>query len=207
MRRLHAFSLIELLVVLAVIALLMGLLLPALGAARGGARAVRCLANLRTIGQGVTMYAGDFRGHLPLSSHTTGNALDTGNWVYTLERYGVIPEARRCPDDPTPRSTSYVTNDYLEPGGGGYSRIDLIPRPTATAFAVEAHRSYTIDHLHAHLDGWTQPQQMLGQIDVNRHRGASNIVYLDGHAAPVSWQTIRATFGPDRSFLDPARAF
>lgn len=177
-----------------------------LGSARESGRAVVCLANMRTIGQSVHLYAGDFRGHLPLSSHSTGNAFSQGNWITTLKVYGTIDPARRCPSDPTNRLTSFVTNDYLEPGGGGFSRLDKIPYPTATAFAVEAHPNYLADHLHAHLDGWSVPQDMTPEIDVRRHRGTSHLIYLDGHAAGLTWATIQATFGPDHDWFNPPKA-
>lgn len=206
MRRRCAFTLIELLVTIAIIALLIGILLPALSAARESGKALKCLANMRTLGQGVTLYAGDFDGHLPLSSYTTGNGFSPGNWITTLETYGVPPEVRRCPTDPTDRLTSYVTNDYLEPAGAGLSRLVSIPRPSATAYAAEAHRNYPVDHLHAYLDGWSAPQDMTSQIEVLRHRDASNLVYLDGHAAAMPWARVLAEYNTENNWFNPAKA-
>lgn len=54
--RRRGFTLVELLVVVAVIALLMGLLLPALSKARESGRELKCAANIRNVGQGVTIY-------------------------------------------------------------------------------------------------------------------------------------------------------
>jgi len=65
------FTLIELLVVISIIALLIGILLPALGAARRSAQAAVCLGHLRGLGQAVATYATDERGFLP-GTNTSG---------------------------------------------------------------------------------------------------------------------------------------
>ncbi len=72
----RAFSLIEILLVTAVIAILVSLLLPVLGRVRESAYAATCAANLRQIGYGTMLYAQDQRGMLPPTQDPSGGAGD-----------------------------------------------------------------------------------------------------------------------------------
>lgn len=68
----RGFTLIELLLVIAIIALLIGMLLPALGGARDSARSIKCLASMRSLGVAMSLYSEDNNGLLPRSKHSVG---------------------------------------------------------------------------------------------------------------------------------------
>jgi prepilin-type N-terminal cleavage/methylation domain-containing protein len=65
----YAFTLVELLVVISIIALLIAILLPSLKSAREQTRSLKCMANLRTMGQGLELYAQDHKDVLPGPLH------------------------------------------------------------------------------------------------------------------------------------------
>lgn len=70
--RTTAFTLVELLVVIGIIALLISILLPSLSKAQRAARTVQCASNMRSIMQGVQLYAQQFNGAIPGSPWTSG---------------------------------------------------------------------------------------------------------------------------------------
>jgi prepilin-type N-terminal cleavage/methylation domain-containing protein len=65
----RAFSLMELIVVIAVAVLLAGLMMPAMKHVRENAHRVICMSNMQQVGQGVILYGGDFKDRLPFSEN------------------------------------------------------------------------------------------------------------------------------------------
>ncbi len=229
-----AFTLIELLVVIAVVAVLISLFVPALRGARAAALDTRCLANLRSIGQAVVLYANDNKEKYPISSHTSGSLASAASWLQSLQPYGVVPADRFCSRDPdrATKSASYATNEHFEPltpgldfnpvtkkplpGGRtrAFTRLSDVPRPSGTIYAYEPNASGTVDHLVTHA--FKNANAVAQAVAVRRHAnaggdrivnaGAAHYLFADGGARAWSWSDFAPRFSPSTSPFDPETA-
>ncbi len=79
----RGFTLVELLVVISIIAMLLAVLMPALGRARASGLKVVCQSNLKQLGMGISLYAAEWRDYAPTGYPCEGSKA----WFYALEPY------------------------------------------------------------------------------------------------------------------------
>ena len=132
------FTLIELLIVIAIIAILASLLLPALNKAKTRAQGIACLNNLKSIGMGFNLYADSYADYYPSMGYTSDHI--GKYWHRTLLLTGVLGEGKkeatlRASGTANPDALSTLRHGvFLDPG-------DADPRTVSTS-AVNDFLSY-----------------------------------------------------------------
>ena len=209
MRYRKAFTLIEVLVVVAIIATLIAILLPSLAAARAQGRSVLCMNNVKQIGLAAKMYAMEFKDTFPSSAHG-GEANPKTWWLHVLTRYSKAPLLFKCPDDKAEnfldwsktlpssselsnyRWSSYAVNYLLvthtdlnnNPITAYSDKISRVHRPAYVVLVGESEDSLLgVDHIHPERFEWTGGPE--GQIATKRHQNKANYLFVDAHVAKL----------------------
>ncbi|MGD8451373.1 MAG: prepilin-type N-terminal cleavage/methylation domain-containing protein [Phycisphaerae bacterium] len=209
----RGFTLVELLVVVAIIALLISILLPALGNARQQGKQAVCLSNMRQMGFALLSYALENGEHVPTSSCPLAEPdiehPEKYYWLNVLQEYSQQPLIGRCRNDettkpflnwsdPPPRDqwqqyrwSSYAVNACVGPLKSilALERINQIQNPASVIFLAEIRAGDSYDYAdHFHADLWEAQEDPKQSVAWDRHVGKSNYLFIDSHAKTHRWQ-------------------
>ncbi|MBN2712762.1 MAG: type II secretion system protein [Planctomycetes bacterium] len=190
-RGLHAFTLVELLVVCSVISILASLLLPALQRAMTSARTIKCASNLKQMGVFEQFYidqnAGSFQqikiggGSPTWRDPIIEIAFDDSRYVDEGDVKNIRDHIFRCPEANFVTGSNSWNNLKVYGGNANLSakKSSMFPKPSMTLFSLDA--SYASGN-NAIATAYTDPTVWFRWRHGDENK--LNIVWLDGHVGP-----------------------
>ncbi len=204
LKKKHAFSLVELMIVVAVTSVLVSLVMPMYKAEKDRAMGNQCLGNLKVIGRAMMLYCNDWDERFPYANEWTPGPTSLPGVLNVYVRSDLKPQVWRCPADigqaasggsPIPYWKSYETS-YGYPGpnykangwpylaGLKLSNPVPVPMPTSYSWIWQLPVSkrlmvYDLNCFHrvqGHSADWTLAE------------GRSNVVFCDGHVGTLGFQ-------------------
>ena len=185
----HAFTMIELLVVIGIIALLATLLIPTIAMVRDAAYTTACASNQRQIVMGAMQWGTDHKGYLVPGIWYETLPTDHQHYDSTLASVGVSGRASACP---APPGGSIGLNQTTVWGGAGpgtpgdgfwwWGEADkyfwIRGNTTLNAVRSPAEKIYFGDSEYYVLAYWDN-SVTIGR----RHKGRANLAWMDGHVS------------------------
>ncbi len=191
MQRSCKFSLVELLVVIAVIAILASILLPAMNRAREMASRSSCSNNMRQILLGMNVYASDFSGILP----TVWGISDAKSWAYYLRPYLKVKDNNAVPYSPLyscRSASSWAKGNILSYGmnlGINAENSETLLRLWDFAKPAEQMLLGDTKKYDSQIYGYfsfigSENEKTIGRLEF-RHSGMSNFTFADSHVESI----------------------
>lgn len=194
----QGFTLTELLVVISIIAVLAGMLLPAVGMVRDAAKMAKCQSNIRQLGMAQFAYAQDNDGLLPADTPASWQSVDC--WTIMIRPYiedgsdnATTPikflsdpgMGSRWPITNT-EYTHYAMNLYIACGNGNVkNHKPLFSISTATGTMLIA--GGVQSNLRV-VSTWHANPSLGSNVWIMPHRGkADSVVYVDGHVGSMKY--------------------
>lgn len=193
------FTLLELLIVISIIAIIAGLLLPALQQAKIKAQGAQCLNQLKQLGSCVSFYSSDYSGFFPGIGPTLPNYRMAQSWRKTLgeyigktdHSYAKIFLCARASADPDHADT-YESNESIRSNSYGMNKSLAYQRPEKVKNS--SGKMYLADVWNTKLSGgesyFGYESDYLNWNVSRRHRNGCNILWADLHVSNSLKQTV-----------------